>query len=202
MPANRKRTQPPTPKPWQWWVEKVTMPLLVALIPAVVVLINTGVIRIPPEAMGTPTASQLPPVTGTPSPSDIPPSAEPTTPVPPSAPPLAGTWEGITTGTNNNVPISERVTTMLIPADCKTGSACGVTTYEGGCAYEMILTSVQDDVYLFEIELITGAEFCTSGNSEQYIQVTVLSEEQVEHYFHSKNNEGLIVVREGVLTRE
>ena len=35
-----------TTKPWQWWVEKVIMPLVLALISAIVLLITTGVIKL------------------------------------------------------------------------------------------------------------------------------------------------------------
>lgn len=76
-----------------------------------------------------------------------------------------------------------------------------MTTYEGGCAYQMTLASIQEDVYTFEIELVTGAEFCTGEKSEETIEVTLASAEQVSHYFHSRNSAGNVVIREGVLTK-
>jgi hypothetical protein len=175
MSTNNKSKKGKSPKTWQWWIEKVAMPLLLAMIPAFVLLVTTGVIEIPTTSTQTPTPSASLPITGT--------------------------WEGTTTGTNDGAPISERATTMLVPADCKVGGACGISTYEGGCAYEMTLASIQEDVYTFEIELVTGAEFCSGEKTEETIEVALASAEQVRHYFHSRNSEGNVVIREGMLTK-
>lgn len=54
---NPQVSNPPQAKNWQWWVEKVIVPILLAMIPGYFLLLSTGVIKISPNSDATPTAT-------------------------------------------------------------------------------------------------------------------------------------------------
>jgi len=152
------------------------------------------------EAAPNNTPTSIPP-THTPMPTHTP---FPTQTVLPTATleplPIAGIWKGKTTGTNNGNPISERIVTVSIPVDCQLGLTCAFAISEGACNYEMTPIDIQDAIYTFDFLTVSGADFCSGNSSNQYVELTLLSEYKLDYYYRVTRDDGTVVIRKGVLT--
>ena len=113
---------------------------------------------------------------------------------------ITGTWNGTTTGSNNNQPIAERLTNLFISLDCQIGSNCGFFNAEGACTYEISLLTVDDNIFEFEANSIDGEEFCYNDNSPtSSLELTLLSETELFFYYDNPVN---VVIREGNLYKQ
>jgi len=107
--------------------------------------------------------------------------------------PIVGNWGGITTGTNGDNSLSERIATVSIPSDCKLGFSCGQFSTAGACNYEMTLIDVQGNIYTFESLSVSGEDFCL-GSTKTSVKLTLVSESVLDFYY-----EGGDVIRKGNL---
>lgn len=143
---------------------------------------------LPPTKTAVPTNSPMPTLTQTSVPTETP---EPL--------PIAGSWKGKTSSTIGGNPGSERIVTVSIPIDCQIGDTCGYSSVEDACNYEMTLKEVQGDVYIFDVSTATGESFCLGNTSNQYIELTIMSNNQITYYYRVTRDDGSVVIRKGVL---
>ena len=108
---------------------------------------------------------------------------------------ITGVWEGTTSGTDANNPISDRFVTVSVPDNCQIGDTCGFFNTEGACNYEMTLINIQGNAYIFETKAISGASFCLNPTKHN-AEITPISDSKL--LFSYKAAE---LIREGILMR-
>jgi serine/threonine protein kinase len=200
---SRKEKEPDSigaPK-WIWWI--ILMGIGLGLFVGAFSWISSRApVRLISLSTPTPTKIITPAFTKTLTANSIVKATSTLTPVTTSTPtklsvmPIAGTWEGKTTGTKGDIPISEKIALLSIPIDCKLGFACGQFSTEGACTYDMTLIDVQDNLYTFESLSISGEDFCLDNNKNS-VKLTLISESNLDFYFY---HQGSDVIRRGVLS--
>ena len=158
---NLKKENDQKNKTWQWWVEKVIIPILIALLSGYFLLLSSNIIKNPFQSQVLPTATVIP------------------------TSQLKGFWSGAGT---ISIPTKENYMDIdvgvEIHAPCKANVVCGkIYIYTIVCSYSLIYINEKEGRYYFQQGDYEG----TCGNAELIYFEPLPNGDLL---FHSEGNNG------------